>query len=495
MSEFDSSSADTRRAGTGSSPAGGIDVLATDAEVDDAASLLRELDLSPGDVIDPDAGLSPFQDAAENLFLGREPRRFGLVDRGRMERDAAAVFARFSLTLAPRDNLDTLSTEQRAVFEVARASVRGSSHVTANADAWGQISTVFSDALARLAAAGTHVWVVGLTVGRFLGSARSVTAVAVDSDGARVVDVVTPGESAVRDLAALWSARLGAAAPNSAAGSGAAAAAGSDADPVEDDVPRAARPGRALLSVREWTVPALPGMSDPIADGLAFDVHAGQILGVTGPASSLAVLSLFGESLGAASAGEVNVRRAPSEDAVAVGGLSTSEAIACGLSYGTEQPVSFDVGVLGGIPTSVSGATLRRLVASGVADGRRGYRARRRGTGGLLAAAPDPREYTRVLEGWREPGPAVVILDDPLRFDRPARIAAIRELAARGAAVVVVSSRPAELVPLAHDVLVLRRGRVQERVQLRTGARTAGPGSGAPPARALESLLVACIRG
>jgi len=483
MSEFDSSSADTRGAGAGPSSAGGIDVLATDTEVDDAGGVLRQLDLVPGDVIDPDAGISPFQDAAENLFLGREPRRFGLVDLGRMQRDAAAVFDRFDLALTPRDNLDSLLTEQRAVFEVARASVRGSSHVTVNADAWGGISTVFSDALERLAAAGTHVRIVGLTVGRFLASARSVTAVAVDSDGARVVDVVTPGQSAARDLAALWAARLGAADFNSAAGA------------VEDNVSRAARPGRALLSVKEWTVPALPGMSDPVADGLAFDVHAGEILGVTGPASSLAVLSLFGESLGAASAGDVHVRRAPSEDAVAVGGLSTTDAIARGLSYGTERPVSFDVGVLGGIPTSVSGATLRRLVASGVADGRRGYRARRRGAGGLLAAAPDPREYTRVLEGWREPGPAVVILDDPLRYDRPARLGAIRELAARGAAVVVVSSRPADLVPLAHDVLVLRRGLVRERVQLRTGTLTAGPVWHVPPARTLESLFAACIRG
>jgi len=471
MSEFDSSSADTRRSGAGPSPTGGIDVLATDTEVDDAGSLLRELDLAPGDIIDPDVGISPFQDAAENLFLGREPRRFGLVDRGRMQRDAAAVFARFGLALAPRDNLDPLSTEQRAVFEVARASARDSSHVTVNADAWGGISTVFADALVRLAAAGTHVWVVGLAVGRFLDSARSVTAVAVDGDGARVVEALTPGESAARELAALWASRLG--------------AADSDADdhfdPVTDTVPSAATPGRALLSVQGWTVPALPGMSDPVADGLAFDVHAGEILGVTGPASSLGVLSLFGESLGAASAGGVNVRRAPSEDAVAVGALSATEAIARGFSYGTERPVSFDVGVLGGIPTSVSGGTLRRLVASGVADGRRSYRARRREVGGLLAAAPDPREFTRVLEGWRVLGPAVVILDEPLRFDRSARLTAIRELAARGAAVVVVSSRPADLVPLAHDIIVLRRGRVQERVQLR--------------ARALESLYAALILG
>ena len=31
----------------------------------------------------------PYRSVAENIFLGREPRRFGLLDWGRMHREAA----------------------------------------------------------------------------------------------------------------------------------------------------------------------------------------------------------------------------------------------------------------------------------------------------------------------------------------------------------------------------------------------------------------------
>ena len=35
--------------------------------------------------------LVPFRSVAENIFLGREPRRFGLIDWRRMNREAAAI--------------------------------------------------------------------------------------------------------------------------------------------------------------------------------------------------------------------------------------------------------------------------------------------------------------------------------------------------------------------------------------------------------------------
>ena len=41
--------------------------------------------------------LAPNRTVAENIFLGREPRRFGLVDRARMQADAREVLRRFKL--------------------------------------------------------------------------------------------------------------------------------------------------------------------------------------------------------------------------------------------------------------------------------------------------------------------------------------------------------------------------------------------------------------
>lgn len=58
---------------------------------------------------------------AENLFLGRQPRRFGLVDRGRMERDAAQLLSRYGLAIDVGAPLSAYSVAIRQIIAIARA--------------------------------------------------------------------------------------------------------------------------------------------------------------------------------------------------------------------------------------------------------------------------------------------------------------------------------------------------------------------------------------
>lgn len=58
---------------------------------------------------------------AENLYLGRQPRRFGLIDRARMRRDAAALLARYGLTADPDETLAAYPVAVRQIIAIARA--------------------------------------------------------------------------------------------------------------------------------------------------------------------------------------------------------------------------------------------------------------------------------------------------------------------------------------------------------------------------------------
>jgi ribose transport system ATP-binding protein len=58
---------------------------------------------------------------AENLLLGREPLRHGLLDRAEMLRQASEALNRLSLTIDPNQLVSTLSTAQRQMLEIARA--------------------------------------------------------------------------------------------------------------------------------------------------------------------------------------------------------------------------------------------------------------------------------------------------------------------------------------------------------------------------------------
>ena len=67
------------------------------------------------------------RDIAENLFLGREPLRFGfLLDRRRLYRDAEAVFAQLRVSLPPLTTpVRALSGGQRQAIAVARTVLAG----------------------------------------------------------------------------------------------------------------------------------------------------------------------------------------------------------------------------------------------------------------------------------------------------------------------------------------------------------------------------------
>jgi len=65
--------------------------------------------------------LLPEMTVAENMYLGREPRRFGLIDWPRLFADAQAILADLDLSLDPRAKVRTLTVAEQQMVEIARA--------------------------------------------------------------------------------------------------------------------------------------------------------------------------------------------------------------------------------------------------------------------------------------------------------------------------------------------------------------------------------------
>jgi galactofuranose transport system ATP-binding protein len=64
--------------------------------------------------------LAPHRSIAENIFLGREPKRFGFVDRRRMHSDARAVLQRFNLDVDVERPLEDFGAATRQMVAIAR---------------------------------------------------------------------------------------------------------------------------------------------------------------------------------------------------------------------------------------------------------------------------------------------------------------------------------------------------------------------------------------
>jgi D-xylose transport system ATP-binding protein len=64
--------------------------------------------------------------AAENIFLGREPRRHGFIDWGRMHRDARALLERFKVAIDPAAPCDALGVGEKQLLEIVKALAKDS---------------------------------------------------------------------------------------------------------------------------------------------------------------------------------------------------------------------------------------------------------------------------------------------------------------------------------------------------------------------------------
>ncbi|WP_106814745.1 sugar ABC transporter ATP-binding protein [Microbacterium timonense] len=206
-------------------------------------------------------------------------------------------------------------------------------------------------------------------------------------------------------------------------------------------------------------------------EDVSFSVRAGEIVGLAGlvgSGRSEILETVYGARR--ATSGSVSVSGKPLPrgsvvKAVAAGiGLSPEERKSQGLVL--DEPVYFNVTL----------ASLKRFAKAGFLD-ERGARAAARAQIESLELRPaDPDRPTITLSGgnqqkillarWLVHGTRVLLLDEPTRgVDVGARAeiyALIRELAAAGNAIVVVSSEIEEVLGLADTVLVIAEGRVLE---------------------------------
>ena len=65
--------------------------------------------------------LIPYLNAVENIFLGRERRRFGLLQMAAMRREAVRLFERLGVTIDLSVEVRTLSVAQQQFIEIAKA--------------------------------------------------------------------------------------------------------------------------------------------------------------------------------------------------------------------------------------------------------------------------------------------------------------------------------------------------------------------------------------
>ncbi|WP_024357299.1 sugar ABC transporter ATP-binding protein [Leucobacter chironomi] len=374
---------------------------------------------------------------AQNVFLGREPLRFGIVDTAAMRRATRELLADLGIAgISPDAAVGGLTVAEQQIVEIVKAlsiDARVISMDEPTAALADHEVAILYRVIRRLRDRGVAILYVSHRLKEIFDLCDTIT---VMKDGA----LVSSGPAAELDQATLVRRMVGR--PISA---------------YFPDPEPGTELGDALVSVR--------GGGNPQLEGIDLELRAGEVVGVSGLQGS-GRTELVEAIFGAAPFTRGELRIAGAATTI----RRPRQAVRRGIALVTEDRKR------SGLALHQSILDNALLAIRSVFPGR--TRAKRaevpgiftalelvsQGLGQEVQALSGGNQQKVVLAKWLATSPRVVLLDEPTRgIDVGAKIAVyqlIRDLAKRGVAILFVSSELPEVIGMADRILVMRDGRI-----------------------------------
>ncbi|SOE74832.1 monosaccharide ABC transporter ATP-binding protein, CUT2 family [Streptomyces sp. OV198] len=386
--------------------------------------------------------LVPDLTVAENIFLGRQPRRYGLIDRKTMEAEAAELLERVGVSVSPRARVRELGIARLQMVEIAKAlSLNARVLIMDEPTAVltsEEVEKLFS-IVRRLREDGVGIVFITHHLEEIAALGDRVTVI---RDGKSVGQV--PASTTEDELVRLMVGRS-----------------------IEQQYPRVRATGDDSSGATLLTVEGLT--RDGVFHDVSFEVRAGEVVGIAGlvgAGRTEVVRAVFGADpydKGAVKVAGSALRRHDVNAAMAAGiGLIPEDRKGQGLLL--DASVEENLGLV----------TMRAATHGGLVDlkGQRAAAARiaeqlgvrMAGLGQQVRTLSGGNQQKVVIGKWLLADTKVLILDEPTRgIDVGAKVEIyqlVNELTAAGAAVLMISSDLPEVLGMSDRVLVMAQGRI-----------------------------------
>jgi monosaccharide-transporting ATPase len=404
----------------------------------------QEAQLAGVSTIYQEINLVPYRSAAENIFMGREPRRWGLLDRERMNRDATAVLDRLGVHIDVRRPLSTLNIALQQMVAIARAISTDARIVimdepTSSLDE-REVEVLF-DVIRGLKARGIAVIYISHRLDELYAVCDRVT---IMRDGKTIDERPIAGASKVELVARMLGKEIGEVRRSGATG-------------FQHPGEHAA--GEVLVEAKDLRGDRL--------DGANVTVRSGEIVGLAGLLGSgrtEVARAVFGAD---PAHGELRVRGKPAR------WKSPRDAIRAGFGLCSEDRKADGIIPYMSVRENLTLAALPALSRNGIVDRAEQRQIVDRFIDRLGIKTAGPEQAIRELSGgnqqkvllarWLCLNPSLLVLDEPTRgIDVGAKAeiqGLIDELADNGLGVLMISSELEEITEGADRVVVLREGR------------------------------------
>ncbi len=401
-------------------------------------------------IIHQELALIPQLSITENIFLGNEPRRFGVIDWVQAKKRAVDLLARVGLDDDPDTQIKNLGVGKQQLVEIAKA-LNKSVKLLILDEPTAALNEADSQHLLDLILGLKGRGIASIMISHKLNEIEQISdSITIIRDGKTIetLDVKADGVDEDRIIRGMVGRTL------------------------ENRFPdRNAEIGEVFFEVKNWTVQHPLTAERMVVKNSSFVVRRGEVVGfagLMGAGRTELAMSLFGRSYGNFISGQVF------KDGKEIQLRNVSEAIKNGLGYVSEDRKALGLNLLDDIQDSVVSAKLSKITKLSVIDKVEEHRVAETYRKSLRIKAPRVDEGVNKLSGgnqqkvvlakWMFTDPDLLILDEPTRgIDVGAKTeiyGIIRDLAASGKGIILISSELPELLGVSDRIYTIFEGAI-----------------------------------
>lgn len=401
-------------------------------------------------IIHQELALIPELSITENIFLGNEPVRRGIIDWAEARKRSVELLARVGLREDPDTPIKEIGVGKQQLVEIAKAlnkSVKLLILDEPTAALNESDSQHLLDLILGLKGRGITSIMISHKLNEIEQIADEITIIR-DGKSIETLNVKEDGVDEDRIIKGMVGRTLESRFP--------------------DHTPKI---GEVFFEVKDWNV-GHPQIQDRlVCKNSSFHVRRGEIVGfagLMGAGRTELARSVFGHSYGRFISGQVY------KDGKPITMRSVRQAIDAGLGYVTEDRKSLGLNLLDDIKTTTVSANLKKISRGIVVDTNKEFMVAEQYRKSLRTKTPSVEEGVSKLSGgnqqkvvlakWMFTDPDLLILDEPTRgIDVGAKYeiyGIIQQLANQGKGVIVISSELPELLGLSDRIYTIFEGSI-----------------------------------
>ncbi|EXF24867.1 ABC transporter ATP-binding protein [Nesterenkonia sp. AN1] len=405
-------------------------------------------------IIHQELALVPHLSVAENIFLGNEKSRAGIINWHEVNLAAAALLDKVGLRENPVTPVGHLGVGKQQLVEIAKALSKNVKLLILDeptAALNDEDSAHLLGLIRDLRDEGVTCIIISHKLGEIAAVADSTTVIR-DGGTVETIDMAEAtrnGEDLTRRIIRGMVGR-----------------------DMENMYPeRDVTIGEEVFRVEDWHVNHPTQRDRKVVDGASLNVRAGEVVGIAGlmgAGRTELAMSVFGKSYGRDISGTVYMHKKP------VKVDSVADAIKAGIAYVSEDRKRYGLNLIDDIRRNVTAAALKRVAPRGWINGNEEIAVAERYRSSMNIKAPTVMSVIGKLSGgnqqkvvlskWLYTEPELLILDEPTRgIDVGAKYeiySIINKLAASGKAIIMISSELPEVLGMCDRVYALSAGRI-----------------------------------